>query len=54
MPADGIAVAIKPVVEEEIDLLDRHMALADPAKHRERFGKQQSGEVVYLVHSSHL
>ncbi len=42
-------MAIRPVVEEEIDLLDRHLGFGDPAKHRERLGKQQSGEIVYLI-----
>lgn len=39
----------QPLAEEDIELLDHHLPFGRPDKHRERFGKQQEGKVVYLV-----
>jgi len=46
-----LAVEIKPVAEEELGLLERHIGFdwAAPGKHRERFARQQEGKVVYLL-----
>lgn len=46
---DRITANIRPLAEEEIDLLERHIAFGSPEKHRERFVRQRKGEVVYLA-----
>ena len=48
---ERLVVEIKPVAEEELDLLERHIRFdwAAIGKHRERFARQQEGKVVYLV-----
>lgn len=43
------AVAISPVSEEDIRLLDLHLMSARPEKHRERIRVQREGHGVYLV-----
>ena len=48
---ERLVVEIKPVAEEELGLLERHIGFdwAAIGKHRERFAGQQEGKVVYLV-----
>lgn len=40
---------IRPLAEEDIELLDQHMPFGATEKHRERLGKQQEGKIVYRV-----
>src|SRR5215472_7140398 len=51
MPRTGLPVQVRPLAEAEIHLLERHLAadVAASDKHRQRFARQQAGEVVYLV-----
>mgnify|MGYP005850743343 CR=1 FL=1 len=45
----AIALQIRPLQQEEIELLERHLAFGPPEKHRERFQMQEMGKVLYLV-----
>ena len=42
-------VDIKPIVETDIALLEKRFPEAGPAKHAERFARQQKGEAIYLI-----
>ena len=48
---ERLVVEIKPVAEDELGLLERHIGFdwAALGKHRERFAGQEEGKVVYLV-----
>jgi GNAT superfamily N-acetyltransferase len=48
---EELAFKIRPLNEKELRLVDRHINFdwGQPGKHRERFVRQQNGEVTYLI-----
>lgn len=47
--AHGVAVEIRPLEANEVDLLERNLVSGPAGKHREYLYEQQRGETVYLV-----
>ena len=45
----ALTLAIRPLAEEELPLLEQFPSSSVPEKHRARFDRQRAGEVVYLV-----
>ncbi len=45
----ALTLAIRPLAEEELPLLEQFPSGGLREKHRQRFARQRSGEVVYLV-----
>lgn len=45
----GTAVTVRPIDEEDLDLVSSNVASGIPEKHRARLAMQQRGEAVYLI-----
>src|SRR3712207_6814858 len=45
----GESIHIRPIAEEEVVLLERHLARGFPRKHWARFVLQAEGKAVYLI-----
>ncbi len=49
MTRSAVQVAIRPLEDEEVEILERSLPSGPPEKHRERVTLQRDGQVAYLV-----